>query len=207
MVSPLLIFTVGFALIALVLFAYAAKAFGRRRYLGGVSRIVFGTLLMSLALLAATASVAMQGYQALTREVTAATVTISQTEPRRFMAVFTLPDGSTERFQLAGDELYVDAHILKWHPSANMLGLHTGYALDRVAGRYRLLDDEQTQPRTVYSLKSEKPVDMFELVSRYRMLEHVVDAEYGSATFAPVRDGARYAVLVSTSGLLVRPSD
>jgi len=39
------------------------------------------------------------------------------------------------------------------------LGLKTAYELDRVAGRYTLLEDEQNKPRTVYSLARKKHVD------------------------------------------------
>ena len=77
---------------------------------------------------------------------------------------------------LRGDELYVDARILKWTPLANVLGLHTGFELDRVSGRYVDLDDEQELPRTVFSLVPERPVDLFSLRRRFPQLARVVDA-------------------------------
>ena len=43
---------------------------------------------------------------------------------------------------MAGDQIYVDAHILKWTPAANLIGLHTAYELDRVAGRYDNIEQE-----------------------------------------------------------------
>ena len=94
-----------------------------------------------------------------------------------------MPDGSEKIFSLAGDQLYVDAHILKWKPLANIFGLHTSYELDRVAGRYSILNDETTKVRTVYSLSREKPLNMFDLRQRFAMLNPLLDAEYGSATF------------------------
>jgi hypothetical protein len=98
----------------------------------------------------------------------------------------------------------VDAHILKWEPIVNVLGLHTGYELDRIAGRYTELEDEQTKRRTVYSLAKDKPVNMFDLARRFRVFERFVDAEYGSATFAPTSERSEWEVRVSTSGLLLR---
>jgi hypothetical protein len=107
-------------------------------------------------------------------------------------------------FDLSGDAIYVDAHILKWRPVVNLLGLHTVYELDRVAGRYRALGDEQTRERTVHSIARAKPLDAFDLARRYWLLRPLVDAEYGSATFINAGEPATYEVRVSTTGLLVR---
>jgi hypothetical protein len=107
-------------------------------------------------------------------------------------------------FEVAGDELYVDAHILKWHPLANLIGLHTGYELDRVAGRYTSLEDERSKPRTVFPLAHPKPVNLFDLAQHYPFLATLVDAEYGSATFLPAQQPAQLELQVSTTGLLLR---
>jgi hypothetical protein len=49
-----------------------------------------------------------------------------------------------------------------------------------------------------------KPLDMFQLVKAFPPLALLVDAEYGSATFAPAGQPAMFEVLVSTTGLLIR---
>ncbi|HEV8243291.1 MAG TPA: hypothetical protein VGQ07_04815, partial [Nitrospirales bacterium] len=100
-----------------------------------------------------------------------------------------------------------DAHILKWKPLANVLGLHTAYELDRVAGRYHAIEQEQSAVRTVYALGQNKPVDLFGLRRRYAFLTILVDAEYGSATFAPVTQPAELELRVSTTGLLMRDAN
>jgi hypothetical protein len=150
-------------------------------------------------------SVATQGYRAFTREEPAAVIETRPTGPQRFEARITTPDGRSATYALAGDELYVDAHILKWKPLANLVGVHTAYELDRVAGRYADLADEQGKPRTVFSLAAEKRVDLFALRRRFAWLDPLVDATYGSATFIAAREPGRFEVLVSTTGLLVRP--
>jgi hypothetical protein len=105
---------------------------------------------------------------------------------------------------IAGDELYVDAHILKWKPVANVLGLHTAYELDRIAGRYRAVEQERKSLRTVYPLGEPKAFDLFALREKYAWLAPLLDAEYGSASFVPVTRPAELEVRVSTSGLLIR---
>ena len=86
----------------------------------------------------------------------------------------------------------------------NLLGLHTAYDLDRVAGRYVSLDDERDRPRTVAALAAPRAVDLFNLRRQHVWLSFLVDAEYGSATFVDVQSPAVFEVLVSTTGLLVR---
>ncbi|MDZ7801543.1 MAG: hypothetical protein U5K81_12225 [Trueperaceae bacterium] len=61
-------------------------------------------------------------------------------------------------FALAGDQVWLDAQIVRWHPAANLVGLHTAYRLERIGGRYRTLDDERTAPRTVAALRPDRPV-------------------------------------------------
>ena len=67
---------------------------------------------------------------------------------QRYDATLSFADGRVETYDLAGDDIYIDGHIVKWTPLANMLGLHTSYRLDRISGRYRALEQENTAPRT-----------------------------------------------------------
>jgi len=194
----------GFAVTAFLFFWGAVSAFRGRRWAGSLGSSGMGALLLSLAALAATLSVSTQGYRALTMEEVAATVTTLPTGPRSFQAYVEFPDGREESFAVAGDQLLVDAHILKWHPLANILGMHTQYELDRLTGRYLDLQDERILPRTVHSLKTEKPLDLHELARRYSFLRLLVDAEYGSASYIQVTRPARFQVRVSTTGLLIR---
>ncbi|NIM52188.1 MAG: hypothetical protein GTN78_18825 [Gemmatimonadales bacterium] len=204
MPSPLVLAAILFAVLALALFVAGFYAIKQRRLLGTAASLTLAILLLSLAGLCATISVATQGYRAFTREEVAAVVETRPTGAQSFNATFRFPDGREKSFSLAGDEFYVDAHILKWKPIANFLGLHTAYELDRVSGRYVRLQDEQLRPRTVFALADDKLVDMFQLRRRFPLLKPLVDAEYGSATFMLASERARFEVRVSTTGLLIR---
>ena len=178
-----------------------------KRWTGGSVRGLLGLLLLALAGLAAAISVGLRQYHALTLEVLAATVTTEPLGPQRFRAMIVLPDKRLAMYDLAGDALYMDAHILKWHPWVNLLGLHTSYELDRVAGRYNAVADERGKPHTAYELA--RPAwpawtDLF-WIARRHLLGPLVDAEYGSAAFVASTRPARYEVRVSTTGLLMRP--
>lgn len=192
------------ALLSAALFAAGFRALRKGQLLGMSFSLVGAMLLLSLGALSATLSIGTQGYRAFTHEELAARVETYRTGPQTFNATFTFPDGNEATFSLTGDELYVDAHILKWKSIGNLLGLETAYEFDRVAGRYTKLEDERALPRTVFSLAKEKPVDMFELRRRFALFSPLVDAEYGSATFILAEDRGRYEVRVSTTGLLTR---
>jgi len=180
-------------------------ALKRRRFMGVASGVTLGLLFFTLAALMATITVSTQGYRALTHEEVAATVEVLPSTSQRFMAAITFPDGRCDTFDLAGDQIYVDAHILKWKPIANILGLHTAYELDRIGGRYVDLNAERDSLRTVFSLSVDKPVNMFSLRRKWSFFAPLLDTEYGSGTFLMANRPATLEVRVSTSGLLIRP--
>jgi hypothetical protein len=200
----LLIIAVGLAVVSLLLLAVGVAALRRHRWLGSLGSAGAGALFLSLAALTGVLGLSTQGYRGLVAEELAVTVTTVPVEEGVFQAYVEFPDGRVESFRVAGDQFQVDAHILKWHPLASVLGIHTLYELDRLSGRYIEIGDERAAPRTVHSLKSDKPVDLFELARRYSLLALLVDAEYGSATYVEVDRPARFEVTVSTTGLLVR---
>lgn len=166
---------------------------------------VYALLMLTVTACCGGVLIANYGYRAFTREELAAVVTVIPAGEQRFAARFVFPDGTEQELTCNGDQLYVDAHILKWHPLLNLLGIHTTYELDRVGGRYISLEDEKTKPRTVYSLSRANVFNMFDLRKRWEFLGPLLDAQYGSATFVEV-DGfdATFHLRVSTSGLLVR---
>lgn len=169
-----------------------------------LTRTLLGLLLVSLGLLEGAITLGIQGYRALAREEVAARVFVRPTGPQHFTATFQFPDGRQASYALAGDEIYVDAHILKWHPLINLLGLQTAYELDRVEGRYQNVDQERKAQRTLYSIAPERPVDLFGLRRRYTFLAPLLDAQYGSGVFVPVEQPAQLEVRVLTGGLIIR---
>ena len=176
------------------------------RWAGGGVRALLALLLLALAALAGTITIGVHGYRALTLEVLAASVKTEPVGPQRFRATIVLPDRRLAMYELAGDAFYIDAHILKWHPAANLLGLHTAYELDRVGGRYNAIADERTKPHTMYTLARARRLDLFSLVRRFPLFRPLVDAEYGSAAFVAATRPVEYEVRVSTTGLLMRPA-
>jgi hypothetical protein len=201
---PLVVVSVVFALFALAVGASGVGAVRGRHWYRGLVATLSAALLACLAALAGAVALGVQGYRALTLEEVAATVRTEPLGPQRFRATITLADSSLYMFDLTGDALYVDAHILKWHPVVNILGLHTAYELDRISGRYDNVADERARPRTIHSLAEDKPFNAFDLARLLPLPPAFLDAQYGSATFVEAREPALFEVRVSTTGLLVR---
>ena len=198
------ILTYGFGLFGLAFLVAAIMSLRNVRLMQFTGRLAVSISLLAMSSAFAVLTIATQGYRALTHEDTAAIVELQPLGPKRFRARLQLPNGHTTSYVIAGDQLYIDAHILKWKPIANFLGLHTAYSLDRIGGRYRTLEDEQHDPRTVYGIGRNRLLDMFNLRQRYEILAPLVDAEYGSATFVSINGPCTLHVQVSTSGLLIR---
>jgi hypothetical protein len=203
-VTPLAIAALVFAALGALFLLGALIALFRARPLRFAVRLLAAIALLALGSLFGAIAVGTQGYRALAREDLAAHIVVQPTGAQRFSATVRLADGREASYDVAGDEIYVDAHILKWRPLANVFGLHTEYELARLAGRYRDIEAERRAPRTVYLLGAERPLDLFSLRQQHTFLAPLVDAQYGSATFVPVTERAELELRVSTTGLLMR---
>ncbi len=200
----LLWLAVGSGLLSLLFLFATFSAIRKKKFFGSLLRLLCVLLFLSLCALFATITIATQGYRALTHEAIVAVIRTEPLEDKQFMAHVDFLDGGYASYRIAGDALYMDAHILKWKPLANLLGLHTAYELDRLGGRYSDIEDEMQSPRTLYALAQDKPINMFALRKRFAFLSPLLDAEYGSAAFIRVEKAATFEIRVSTTGLLVR---
>jgi hypothetical protein len=204
MENVFVLLTIGSGLLSLLFFIETFRVIRKKRLISSTIRLLCALLSLSLAALFGTITIATQGYRALTHEEIAAVVTTEPLGAKWFMAYFKFPDGKEASYRLVGDALYVDAHILKWKPIVNILGLHTTYELDRVTGRYADIKDELSGIRTVFLISQDKAVNMFNLRQRYWALSPLLDAEYGSAAFINLEKPAKFEIRVSTTGLLIR---
>lgn len=171
-------------------------------------RVFKNTLSMIFCLLITAVSglilIANHAYSSFSKETLAAVIAVKPQGEQQFIARVSLPDSSSTEYNISGDMLYIDAHILKWNPILNRIGIHTSYKLDRIGGRYNSISDEQEKPRSVYSLGKRKIIDLYSLRKKFLALRPLLDAQYGSATFISAEKAAVFHVMVSTSGLLVR---
>ena len=194
-----------FALVGILCLFAAVRRIRRRRVLGGVLIGATALILILLSVVAALIAGSLLTYQRMSFEQAAGELQLTRTGDREFNASLTYPSGARASFALRGDEWQIDSRVLKWHAFANLVGFDTVYRLERIGGRYTRVEDERSQPRSVYSLNPPQLIDPWDLVHRYHSWVPWMDALYGSATFLPMADGALYEIKVSQSGLVARP--
>jgi hypothetical protein len=190
----------------LLLVALACQRLARQRFIAAGGSALTGLLLLAIAAAIFVVSLNLHTYARLTHEEPVAEIVFEARDPQRYRATLTqVPSGEMQMFILAGDEWQLDARVLKWKGWANLLGLDAQYRLERVSGRYRDLEQERHAERTVYGLSENPGVDLWVLSTKYPRWLPFVDAVYGSATYLPMAEGARYEIKMTQSGLIARP--
>ena len=194
-------------LLALPLLIAAFRRLFRLRIVGGTMFLLLGAVVILLAVGGVLVATNLYTYARLTHEQEAARVQIRQLGERRY-TVSVQPKGEAPRhFDLRGDEWQIDARVLKWKAMGNLIGFDTLYRLERLSGRYASVAQERTAQRTVHDLSTETTLDVWSLINQNYRYVPFADALYGSAVYVPMAEGAEYAVTVSQSGLVVRPTN
>lgn len=204
---------VGFGLVALLLclfglvfLAVALVRIRRFKLMSAGGHCLCGATLLAVGVALIAVGINLHTYQRFTAERPVAEVEFTQTGPRQFDARLHFPDtGRYSDVSLSGDEWQLDARVLKWSGLAVLAGADTQYRLERISGRYRDLDSEREAPRSVHALADNPGLDLWRLAQDYERYMPWIDARYGSATYLPMRDGARYAVALTQTGLIARP--
>jgi hypothetical protein len=199
--------------IAIVIAAFGAIALAlainrlfRGKLLAAGGSLLGGMLLLAVAGLLLVISLNLHTYDRLTYEAPVADLVFEARGPQQYhVSLAPIPSGEMQLFLLHGDEWQLDARVLKWRGWANLLGLDTQYRLERLSGRYRDIDRERNGPRTVYQLTENPGLDVWTFTQDHPGRLPFVDAVYGSATYMPMADGARYRVTMSQTGLVARP--
>jgi hypothetical protein len=189
----------------LVLLYWAARLLGQKSWLFGFVKGLSGLAIASVGLVLILVAVDLLGYKHALTEKPVATLSFERLGEQSYRAVLLETDGTEQRFDLAGDQWQLDARIVRWPTALAGIGAKPAYRLERLAGRYYSLDKERQAQRTVYGLADEAAwVDVWPLLmagSAWLPLQ----AQYGSATYLPMADGALYAIALSSSGLVGRP--
>jgi hypothetical protein len=145
------------------------------------------------------------GYGRLIDETLVSRIEFTEFAPGEYTARIMI-DGKTDRLlDLRGDEWQMDARVVNWKPPATLLGLDPIYQLDRLSGRYSDIDDEMSEERTVHALSDETTLDVWRVARKFPVLMPGVDAYYGTATYLPMADGARFEVTLTRTALIARP--
>ena len=193
------------SVIALLLLVAAARRLRDWQIRSGIVFLVGAAVVAALGTAVALLVAGLHTYARLTQEQEAARAVFRELGPKRYELILVLSTEPARRYEIRGDEWQIDARVLKWKGMATLLGLDTLYRFERVAGRYADTAQEKSAPRTVHALSTEAGFDLWSALKQHHRWLPLADALYGSAAYAPMADGAQYAVNVSTTGLLLRP--
>lgn len=163
----------------------------------------------SVAIAVATVSLLFSyiSYNRLTAEQVVSKIEFRRTATDQYQARLMI-DGELDRmFELRGDEWQMDARIVNWKPPATILGLDPIYRLERLSGRFSNIERARNEPHTVHALSEARAIDVWSVAKRFPILMPGVDAYYGTATYVPMADGARFEVSLSRDALIARPAN
>lgn len=195
-------------LLGVLLLVRCGRRFRRRRLLAASRSGMSGAVCLTLAGITTALLINLHTYTRLTHEQAVAHIRFATIGAQQYRAMLTTADDRLRIVDLSGDEWQLDARVLKWRAWANLLGLDARYRLERLSGRYRDITDEANKPRSVIALHdSERGWDALAVAQRLPEWAAFVDAQYGNATFLPMADGAAYAITLSQSGLVARPTN
>jgi hypothetical protein len=182
--------------------------FGQLKAMSGSIRTVSGALLAALGAGSALLGFNFVTYQRLTNERPAANISFTREGKQNYTAILQIPEEEPRTLTVNGDEWRLDARFIKWHPVANIGGLDAYYRLDRITGRFTDTDQEINAPRSVYALSENPGLDIWKLAQDKRFARlKALDAYYGNSVYAPMKDGAEFAVFATQNGLIIRPQN
>lgn len=205
--NSLILLPAALTLLALLSVIVGARVLMRTAWVGGFVRGTAGLLFIVLALTAALSAYDLYSYRQLLSEHPVAELSFERLGPQEFRAVLQPAQGESHSFVLKGDYWQLDARFIKWKSVLARAGVPPAYRLERISGRYQDIGQETGGERTAYELKTLAPVDIWRWLQRTNNYVDIADTEYGSATYLPMKNGARYQVYTTFSGLIARPAN
>ena len=138
-------------------------------------------------------------YSSLTKEDPIAIVTfekVSPDKPNEYVAhLYDANASSIGDYRLCGNQWRIDAKFIKMKYLANILGIDSKYALNRIEGRYKSIEDENTLLHKSYEIEDTDLVDFGGFF---------FDTMYGSSVYKDIELHTKYRVLKTPTGLMVR---
>ncbi len=194
------------ALTGLLLAVISFSRLGQKRLLSAGIYSSFSCVLLVLAVALIALSMNLYTYHRISHEQDIAEIVFKKLGSQYYSAtIYIEGEHRNAEYIIKGDEWQLDARIIKWDPPVYLAGLDSLYRLERISGRYRDVQEEKTENRTVYSLTENKGLDIWSITKKYPSWVPWIDAYYGSATYLPMDDGARFKITLSQTGLLARP--
>lgn len=205
--NTLIAITTAFTLLAVFFVLSMFRHLRRRRVLRASSSFAGGVATASVGGFGMLLLTSIYSYAQLTGEQTVGLIEFTKSAPGEYTARL-MVNGETDRLlPMRGDEWQIDARVVTWKPPVTILGLDPIYQLERLSGRYADVGREVSEQRTVHAIANENALDVWTIARKFPILLPGVDAYYGTATYVPMADGARFEISLSRDALIARPEN
>ena len=201
----LIVSVVIFGFLSIFFLARTIRNARRGRLIRASGALLSWVTSLAVAALAVLLLFSYYSYGRLTAEQVISTIEFRSIAPDTYRARLMIEGQIDQLFELHGDEWQMDARIVNWTPPATILGLEPIYRLERLSGRYSEIERERSEPRTVHALSEEQAIDVWAVARRFPILMPGIDAYYGTATYVPMADGARFEVSLTRNAIVARP--
>lgn len=178
----------------------------RRGWLLGWLKGNAGFLLVVLSVACALFAVNIFNYQVHNPEIPVATLSISQDSPQHFRVQVTDGKGKEQVKDLDGDLWQLNIKTINWTGLPSAIGFHTGVRLEDMRARYLALEQETASDRKIHLLSEpDLIIDTWKWLQRVSLVLHWLRPERHTTRYTPLADGAIFSVLLTSTGLIIRP--
>jgi len=188
------------ALLAVIVLLVALRLLLGGSWLMGWLRGTCGFVVLALAGLIGLIGYDISTYASLPGEQPLVTLTFQAQGPQRYEV--RLDQGKeTRTAMLEGDLWQLDLHMLRWKSLAELIGLESGYRLERLSGRYLARYGRVELSEKLLG------VDIWQSLELGQRDMHLVDAQMLRVDYMPIADGAVYTVELAPTGLIAKPAN
>lgn len=191
-----------------LLLMLALRLLFRQSMLGTLLRILLGLVLLAASALFILGGLDLVTYRHMLKEQPVATLKFERLAPQTYRVLMVDSQGQLSSYHLKGDQWQLDARLIKWHNGLATLGFGTLYRLERLSGRYTSIRQETTNLHSAHRVSSSPyDIDTWLWLNQAPWLKDWVDAQYGSATYMPMENGAVFEVTLGHTGLIARAAN
>lgn len=165
-----------------------------------------GLALVGFSVAMAIFAVNVFNYQLHNPELPVATLSISQDTAQNFRVQITDSKGNEQIKDVQGDLWQLNLRTINWSGLPSAIGFKTGYRLEDIRGRYLTLEQETASDRKVHLLSEpDLLINTWAWLERVALVFSWVRPEQHTTRFTPLADGAIYSVMLTSTGVIIRP--
>ncbi|PTU73426.1 hypothetical protein [Pseudomonas mangrovi] len=193
------------ALIAALVLWIALRILLNSSWFFGWLRGTFGLAFLGLAALVGVIAWDLTSYSALPVDKPLVTLSFKSEGGQRYRV--NLLEGAHERsVTLEGDLWQLDARLFGLRGLAELIGLTSGYRLEKLSGRFLAIEQQALAQRPKAELaQSPYGIDLWRWLRLGQRDLYLFDPQALRVPYLPIADGAVYSVRLTPTGLLAEP--